>query len=134
MGCRALPFAVVFAVVLVSCSLAWWLQEMAGWLLALLSGVLTLGWLSQWLRVNTSAARLAESEHQRQLLQAVIDQVPDLIYCKDQGGNYLGCNAAFAAHVGVEQQQLLQRCDSDLSRKRCRPCFNNSSRSCFVSK
>jgi len=48
------------------------------------------------------------------LLQSLVDSIPDLIFYKDRGGSYLGCNRAFEAYVGRGEKELAGRTDSEL--------------------
>lgn len=51
---------------------------------------------------------------QAQMLQALIDSIPDLIFYKDMEGVYTGCNKAFTAFVGKSKQEIIGRTDHDL--------------------
>ncbi len=43
-----------------------------------------------------------EVERSRGMLRLVMDNIPQLIFWKDLGGAYLGCNRAFAAQAGLD--------------------------------
>ena len=47
-------------------------------------------------------------------MQALIDSVPDIIFCKDLKGVYIRCNRAFEALVGTGRESILGRTDPDL--------------------
>jgi PAS domain S-box-containing protein len=50
--------------------------------------------------------RKAASEalyHSRQLLQSVLDNIPQRVFWKDRNSNFLGCNRAFATDVGLNE-------------------------------
>ncbi len=42
-----------------------------------------------------------ETQRSRGMLRLVMDNIPQLIFWKDRRGGYLGCNRAFASHVGL---------------------------------
>jgi diguanylate cyclase (GGDEF)-like protein/PAS domain S-box-containing protein len=51
----------------------------------------------------------------KQMLEAVIDSVPQRIFWKDQDSRYLGCNRAFAEDVGLaDASQIIGLTDYDL--------------------
>jgi|GEM_PF-1219220 len=52
--------------------------------------------------------------HERAMLRAMIDSVPDLIAFKDTRGAYLGCNKAFGRCYDIREEDLLGRTDADL--------------------
>ncbi len=52
--------------------------------------------------------------HERALLRAMIDSVPDLIAFKDTQGAYLGCNKAFSRCYDVSEAALIGRTDAEL--------------------
>ncbi|MCB2186994.1 MAG: cache domain-containing protein [Deltaproteobacteria bacterium] len=61
--------------------------------------------------------RQAEDElrHSRAMLRLVMDNIPQLIFWKDREGSYLGCNRAFAAHLGLDSAEKIRgRADRDL--------------------
>jgi diguanylate cyclase (GGDEF)-like protein/PAS domain S-box-containing protein/putative nucleotidyltransferase with HDIG domain len=51
---------------------------------------------------------------QAQMLHALIDSIPDLVFYKDMEGIYTGCNKAFADFVGKPKQDIIGRTDFDL--------------------
>ncbi len=51
---------------------------------------------------------------ERALLRALIDSIPDLIFFKDHGHVYLGCNRAFEQLVGRKEGELLGGNEFDL--------------------
>lgn len=48
------------------------------------------------------------------LFQALLHNIPQLVWLKDLQGRYLACNPAFASFVGLPQAQLLGQTASDL--------------------
>lgn len=62
---------------------------------------------------------LLESErqvrHDRALLRAVIDSIPDLIFFKDTNSVFLGCNKAFKAYSGLDEDELAGKTDLDIA-------------------
>jgi len=59
--------------------------------------------------------RLQES---RQMLQLVIDNIPQRVFWKDTQLHYLGCNRAFSMDAGLpDQQQVVGKTDHDLAWK-----------------
>ena len=58
---------------------------------------------------DISQRALAESamRHTSDLLQAVVDGTPDLVFVKDRQSRYLLCNAAFARFTGLPAERIL---------------------------
>ncbi len=55
----------------------------------------------------------------QQLLQLVIDNIPQCIFWKDRNSVYLGCNRNFATAAGVETpEQIINKTDYDLAWKK----------------
>jgi PAS domain S-box-containing protein len=50
---------------------------------------------------------------ERALLRRVIDAIPDLIFFKDAAGRYMGCNKAFEAFAGRDEQAQVGKTDFD---------------------
>jgi PAS domain S-box-containing protein len=55
-----------------------------------------------------------QRNQERNLLRALIDSIPDLIFFKDHESIYLGCNKAFEAFAGRSEKNLIGRTDLDL--------------------
>lgn len=55
-----------------------------------------------------------QRDQERNLLRALVDSIPDLIFFKDHESNYLGCNKAFEAFAGRPEKDLIGRIDLDL--------------------
>ena len=99
----------------------WWFYG-AGGLLALISGWLvfllqhTPNRLRNEVRKRTHdyEVTLQALSKEKALINAVIDCVPDLIFCKDSDGNYLSCNRAFERYIGLSRHQLLRHRDVEL--------------------
>ncbi|BCR06446.1 hypothetical protein DESUT3_35150 [Desulfuromonas versatilis] len=72
-----------------------------------LSGVFLLGGV--YLREMNELRRRAELElrTQKNLLQTIIDAIPAPIFFKDRQGVYLGCNDAFARHIGYSREKIV---------------------------
>ncbi len=57
----------------------------------------------------------AEAQRSNQMLEAVIDNIPQRIFWKDQESRYLGCNMAFARDAGLAYpEQVVGKSDADL--------------------
>ena len=57
----------------------------------------------------------AEAQRSNQMLEAVIDNIPQRIYWKDLNSRYLGCNMAFARDAGLAYpEQVVGKSDTDL--------------------
>ncbi|WP_434108496.1 sensor domain-containing protein [Paraburkholderia caffeinilytica] len=57
----------------------------------------------------------AEAQRSNQMLEAVIDNIPQRIFWKDQESRYLGCNMAFARDAGLSYpEQVVGKSDSDM--------------------
>lgn len=56
------------------------------------------------------------SEHHKTreaLLTGLVDSIPDLIFHKDTGLRYMGCNRAFSQYIGRSEEDLVGRTDMD---------------------
>jgi PAS domain S-box-containing protein len=51
--------------------------------------------------------------HERGLLRALVDTIPDIIFFKDKANIYLGCNEAFEAIIAMDESQLIGGTDRD---------------------
>ncbi|WP_210398058.1 EAL domain-containing protein [Motiliproteus sediminis] len=99
----------------------WWFYVF-GVLLALVAGWLVLVLLMAPSRLRQEVlAKTRDYEHtvdalkkEKALVNAIIDCVPDLIFCKDLQGNYLSCNKAFERYIGLPRYQLLKHRDAEL--------------------
>jgi diguanylate cyclase (GGDEF)-like protein/PAS domain S-box-containing protein len=57
----------------------------------------------------------AEAQRSNQMLEAVIDNIPQRIFWKDLSSRYLGCNMAFARDAGLAYpEQVVGKSDADL--------------------
>lgn len=58
----------------------------------------------------------AEDRIQRQanLINALLDSIPDLVFFKDAEGRYLGCNPRFAEFVGRNKEAIIGKTDYEL--------------------
>ncbi|SIT36016.1 Diguanylate cyclase/phosphodiesterase with PAS/PAC sensor(S) [Paraburkholderia ribeironis] len=57
----------------------------------------------------------AEAQRSNQMLEAVIDNIPQRIFWKDLNSRYLGCNMAFARDAGLAYpEQVVGKSDADL--------------------
>ncbi|MGF6570493.1 PAS domain S-box-containing protein/diguanylate cyclase (GGDEF) domain-containing protein [Paraburkholderia fungorum] len=57
----------------------------------------------------------AEAQRSNQMLEAVIDNIPQRIFWKDEESRYLGCNMAFARDAGLAYpEQVVGKSDADL--------------------
>ena len=71
----------------------------------------------QSMRVEKSRKQ-AESQYRssRWMLRLVIDNIPQLIFWKDKNGSFMGCNRAFAEHVGLTDPESVKgRTDHELA-------------------
>lgn len=53
-------------------------------------------------------------EREQQLLDTIINAIPDQIYYKNSEGYYLGSNKAFDDHIGLSKEEMNQKQDTDL--------------------
>ena len=58
-------------------------------------------------------APLAEGEHKLALLQAVFDEIPDVIVLKDARGDFLLCNQTVARLYGTTPETMVGKHDDD---------------------
>lgn len=57
----------------------------------------------------------AEAQRSNQMLETVIDNIPQRVFWKDQDSRYLGCNMAFARDAGLAYpEQVVGKTDHDL--------------------
>ena len=71
---------------------------------------LILALLYLWKRSKASKDALLKSES---LLKGLRDNIPDLVWLKDQSGIYLACNPAFERLYGAKEESILGRSDHD---------------------
>jgi len=63
-------------------------------------------------RVNIRTRELAET---RQMLQTILNTIPQRVFWKDLNGRYLGCNLAFAKDAGLSSpEEVVGKTDYDL--------------------
>jgi PAS domain S-box-containing protein len=66
------------------------------------------------LRDTTEQKNMLKSlENSKALLTSLIDSIPDLIFYKDKQSVYLGCNQAFTAFAGWDEEKLIGHTDYD---------------------
>jgi PAS domain S-box-containing protein len=85
----------------------WWTAARMYRLVGLLAGValLALGWIAVLRRqvwLHTADVRAS-----RQMLQLILDHIPQRVFWKDKEGRFLGCNKACAGDAGVSTPQDL---------------------------
>jgi len=64
--------------------------------------------LEELVKERTSALAFETSK-----LQAVIDSVPDILFCKDTNYKYTQCNAPFEQFLGVRESEIVGKSDKD---------------------
>lgn len=66
--------------------------------------------------INITERKGAQSKIERQtsLITSLLNSIPDLIFYKDIHGVYLGCNPAFAEHIGRSPEDIIGKTDYDL--------------------
>ena len=55
-----------------------------------------------------------EFRHQSNLINLLLDTIPDFLFYKDLNGVYLGCNKEFAMHLGLNKEDIIGKTDYDL--------------------
>lgn len=55
-----------------------------------------------------------EYHNRQQLLLALLNSIPDLIFYKDTNSVYLGCNKAFAEYIGASESEIVGMTDHSL--------------------
>jgi len=72
----------------------------------------------RWIGTNIDITRQKQAEieiHQQAgLITSLLNSIPDLIFFKSADGVYLGCNPAFAQHLGIKPQDIVGKTDFDL--------------------
>ena len=60
--------------------------------------------------------KVAEEKLQEHLhlLQSIIDAIPNPVFYKDVSGHYLGCNLAFAHHIGWDRAEIIGKTAFDI--------------------
>ncbi len=62
--------------------------------------------------VEMQGQKLQEALHQsKSLMETIIEAIPAPVFFKNQNGEYLGCNAAFASFIGSAKDQIIGRSD-----------------------
>lgn len=69
-----------------------------------------------------------EHDQKQQLLVALLDSIPDLIFYKDPKGVYLGCNKAFESFAGCTEKDLIGLTDLDIFPKEVGEFFREMDR------
>ncbi len=86
---------------------------------------------------SSSKLPLQDDMLQRQLLQLVMDNLPECIFWKDINGVYLGCNSKFAEIAGVgSPENIVGKNDYELPWKKKETDFFRSRqwfRTCYTS-
>ena len=79
----------------------WWSPSRAFRVLGLVCAVAVLALV--WIVVLRRRVRLqtADLRESRQMLQLVLDNIPERVFWKDRDGRYLGCNKACAGDAGI---------------------------------
>jgi PAS domain S-box-containing protein len=93
----------------------WWTPARTFRMLGLVCAVVALAFA--WIVVLRRRVRqqTAELRGSRQMLQLVLDHIPQRVFWKDREGHYLGCNKACAGDAGVPTpQEIVGRTDYDL--------------------
>jgi PAS domain S-box-containing protein len=93
----------------------WWTASRAFRVLGLVCAVALLALV--WIVVLRRRVRLqtADLRESRQMLQLVLDHIPERVFWKDREGRYLGCNKACAGDAGVPApQDIVGKTDHDL--------------------
>jgi PAS domain S-box-containing protein len=67
-----------------------------------------------WESVEEYRKLAVERDKERNLLRALIDSIPDLIFFKDHASIYLGCNKAFESFAGRPEKNLIGLTDLDM--------------------
>jgi PAS domain S-box-containing protein len=94
----------------------WWTTARTFRLLGLMCAVALLSFA--WIVVLRRRVRLqtADLRGSRQMLQLVLDHIPQRVFWKDREGRYLGCNKACAADAGVPTpQDIVGKTDHELA-------------------
>jgi PAS domain S-box-containing protein len=66
------------------------------------------------LRISEQKLREAEIKRQSDLINSLLDSIPDIIFFKDINGVYLDCNPAFAEFVGKSRDEIVGMTSYDL--------------------
>ena len=93
----------------------WWTPSRALRVLGLACAVALLALV--WIFVLRRRVRLqtADLRESRQMLQLVLDHIPERVFWKDREGRYLGCNLACAGDAGIPAPQaIVGKTDYDL--------------------
>jgi len=53
-------------------------------------------------------------EHERKLLNTIIDSIPDFIFSKTPDGSYETCNKSFSEFLGIERAEIIGKTDFEL--------------------
>ncbi len=93
----------------------WWTKERTFQLAGILAALVLIAFA--WATVLRRRVRqqTAELRGSRQMLQLVLDHIPQRVFWKDREGRYLGCNKACAGDAGVPTpQEIVGKTDYDL--------------------
>ena len=71
-------------------------------------------WLGVWTDITARKQIETDHIHERELLQALLDNIPDLIYFKDASSRFIRVNRAMAEHIGLDHaEQAVGKTDFD---------------------
>ena len=66
--------------------------------------------------IDITTRKLVEESLKKSIVinQTILKTIPDMIWLKGPGGEYLSCNPAFETFLGVNQQDIIGKTDEDL--------------------
>lgn len=84
---------------------------------------------------DISDRRIAEQElaGSKVLLESLIDSIPDLIFYKDKGSVYLGCNTAFSRFTDKKEEEIIGKTDFELFPEELAIFFREKDQQMFAS-
>lgn len=85
---------------------------------------------------DISERKMAEQELQstKEMLRAVINTIPDLIWLKDRDGRYLACNQRFEAFFGAREAEIVGKTDFDFVPRELAECFRTNDRTVIAAE
>ena len=82
--------------------------------------------ITQQLDISEQKQREVKIKQQSDLINSLLDSIPDIIFFKDINGVYLGCNPVFAKFVGKSRDEIVGCTDYDLFDKEIADTFRDN--------
>lgn len=93
-----------------------------------------IGSIAAFENIDESKKAQIELKKHQDLLQTIIDSIPDLIFYKDINSNYLGCNKAFEKYTNKSKEEQIGKSDFDFFDKETALFFREKDQNIFINQ